>query len=115
MSKLSLIICIVFLSFFNLAIAVPENKKADNTTLTDADRQQVQNLIHFLNNLPPSVKKEVKEYRKYYKELLEESQILYESLSKDAKDALKEEKDRKQHFTPAAQKELKKYLKELND
>ncbi|AIL65547.1 hypothetical protein NOVO_05945 [Rickettsiales bacterium Ac37b] len=115
MSKLYLLVFVIFFSFFNVTIAVTDNSKNDNTALSDADREQVQNLIHFLNNLPPTVKKEIREYRKYYKELIEESQILYESLSKDAKNALKEEKERKQHLTTAAKKELKKYLKELND
>ncbi|MFV9876129.1 MAG: hypothetical protein AB8U25_06830 [Rickettsiales endosymbiont of Dermacentor nuttalli] len=116
MKKLYILTLVIFFNSFNIVIAaMPDSSKSENTTLTDTDREQVQSLIHFLNSLSPSVKKEIREYRKYYKELLEESQILYESLSKDAKNKLKEEKERKQQLSPAAKRELKKYLKELND
>ena len=86
-------------------------QQQDTGGLSEAERKAVQEVIDFLNKIPPKVKREIAEYRKSYQALLDESQSLYESLSDKARDALKAERDKRQQLTDTAKQELQKYIK----
>jgi hypothetical protein len=86
--------------------------KRDEEILSKKEKKELDDTIAFIESTSPEIKSEVETYRTNFKELKDQSQHLYENLSKEAKAFLAEEKLRMDSLSETAKKELKKKLKE---